>query len=87
MIDSFSMSLPFLLWTCETIPPLANSDHLGLLLQAQWRQIRQPAGGANRTICLYKHADWHKAHELIESTNWDSLLMDDVNVFWDNWLK
>jgi len=87
MIDLIATSSPSLLQSCETIPPLANSDHMGLLLQSQWRQTRQPRGGSTRYIWLYKHADWHKAHELIEGTNWDSLLVDDVDISWENWMK
>ena len=87
MIDLIATSSPSLLQSCETIPPLSNSDHMGLLLQSQWRQTRQPRGGSTRYIWLYKHADWHKAHELIEGTNWDSLLVDDVNISWENWMK
>ena len=84
------MSLPhhlLLLQSCETIPPLANSDYMGLLLKTQWRQIRQPRGGSTRSIWLYKHADWYKACELIEGANWDSLLADHVNTSWENWMK
>ena len=87
MIDLIAMSSPSLLYSCETIPPLANSDHLCLLLQLQWKQIRQPAGGSARSIWLYKHSDWRKACHLIESTNWDSLLVDDVSISWENWMN
>ncbi len=87
MTDLIATSSPSLLYSCETIPTLANSDHLGLLLQSQWRQSRQPAGGSTRSIWLYKHADWHKAQDLIKRTNWDFLLVDDVNTSWDNWME
>ena len=83
MIDLIATSSPFL-QSCETIPPLANSDHMGLLLQSQWKQTRQHRSGSTRSIWLYKHADWNKAYELIEGTNWDFLLVDDVNTSWEN---
>ena len=66
MIDLTVMSSPSPLYSCETIPPLANSDHFGLLLQSQWRQTRQPTDDPARLSWLYKHADWHKACHLIE---------------------
>jgi len=53
---------------------------MGLPLQSQWRQTRQPIGSSTRSIWLYKHADWPKAYEHIEGSNWDSLLVDDVNI-------
>ena len=88
MIDLIATSSS-LLQSCETIPPPANSDHMGLLLLSQWKQTRQLRGGSTRLIWLYKHADWNKAlkFELIEGTNWDSLLVDDVNTSWENWMK
>ena len=87
MIDLIATSSPSLLQSCETIPPLANSDHMGLLLQSQWKQTRQLRGGSTRSIWLYKHADWNKAYKLLEGTNWDSLLVDNVNTSWENWMK
>ena len=42
MIDLIATSSPSLLQSCETIPPLANLDHMSLLLQSQWKQTRQP---------------------------------------------
>jgi len=61
-VITFSLIFDF----CETIPPLANSDHFGLLLQSQWRQTRQSTGDPARLIWLYKDADWHKACHLFE---------------------
>lgn len=87
IIDLVATSAPSLLQSCVTIPPLANSDHLGLLLKSQWRQTRQSTVGSNRSVWLYKHADWHKAFNLIENTNWDSLLVDDVSTSWEIWMK
>jgi len=41
MIDLIATSSPSLLQSCETIPPLANSDHMGLLLNPNGGQTRQ----------------------------------------------
>ena len=38
-------------------------------------------------VWLYEHADWPKAHRLIQDTDWDSLITDDINVSWHNWQK
>ena len=32
----------------------------------------------------YTYADWEKACELIDNTNWDSLCSDDINLSWSN---
>ena len=85
MIDLIAMSSPSLLQSCVTVPPLCNSDHLGLLLHSQWRHSKSSADHTAKTIWLYKHADWPKAHELIEETDWSSLITDDINISWENW--
>ena len=35
LIDLFSLSTPQFLHECVTVPPLANSDHLGIFLQVK----------------------------------------------------
>ena len=87
MIDLVAMSSPTLLLTCDTVPPLSNSDHLGLLLRTQWRQYCQPTNHPTRMVWFYKHADWRKARRLIQDTDWNSLITDDINVSWHNWQK
>jgi len=37
------------------------------------------------SIWRYACADWEKACELIDNTNWDSLFSDDINFSWSNW--
>ena len=85
MIDLVAMSSPSLLQSCVTIPPLSNSDHLGLLVHSHWRHFKPPAEHDTRTIWLYEHADWSKARELIEVTDWNSFITGDINMAWDNW--
>ena len=79
------MSSPQNLVSCVTIPPLCNSDHLGLMLNIQWRLPTLPSNLPLRTIWLYKHADLPKARSLIAATDWDSLLSDDINESWNLW--
>lgn len=85
MIDLIAMSSPSLLQSCVTVPPLSNSDHLGLLLQTHWRQSSQPTDLSARTIWMYKYADWPRTQRLIDETNWNSLISDDINASWDCW--
>ena len=40
---------------------------------------------SRRPIWRYAYADWEKACELIDNTNWDSLCSDDINLSWSNW--
>ena len=75
------MSDPHLARSCFTIPALANSDQkIDLNLKAI------PIIPKGRTVWRYCHADWEKAHRLIEGTYWDSLLNPgDKNISWKNW--
>lgn len=65
MIDLIAMSSPSLLQSCETLPPLENSDHLGLLLKSHWKHRHQPQNGKPRSVWRYNNADWEKANELL----------------------
>ena len=46
-IDLVFMSVPENLSECETVPPLANSDHLGIYIKLK----NQPTHRKRRTIC------------------------------------
>ena len=71
--------------TCNSscsVLPLANSDHNGLLKGKP--NLPQP----QRQIWDYKHADFTKDCELINNTDWDSLLLeDDINASTLNWQR
>ena len=84
IIDLLFVSDPQLVRSCFTIPPLSNSDHCGLNIELNLKTI--PKASKRRTVWRYCHADWEKAHRLIEGTNWDSLLdPEDINTSWKNW--
>ena len=83
-IDLLFVSDPHLVRSCFTIPALANSDHYGLKIELNLKAI--PKIPKRRTVWRYCHADWEKAHRLIEGTDWDSLLdPGDINISWKNW--
>lgn len=63
---------------------LPKSYHLGLLLRTQWRHCGQHNNlTAKRTVWLYQHADWLRAQRLIEETDWNSFITNDINVSMD----
>ena len=33
----------------------------------------------------YDHADFQTANELLETVDWESLIVDDIDVAWQNW--
>ena len=84
-IDLLFTSSPSLINDCITIPALANSDHLGLLASLCLRLVT-PIKAKTRSVWRYSLADWDQACELIEATDWKSLLdHSDINQSWNNW--
>ena len=87
MLDLLAMSSPSLLQSCETISPLSNSDHLGLLVSSQWKHSRPLLNRNARTVCMYNNANWEKANDLLAVTDWQLLITGDIDESWDNWQK
>lgn len=85
MIDLIAMSSPELLRSCQTAPPLSNSDHFGILLYSQWKVSNHSYGKNYRHIWCYSHADWKLANALIANTDWSLVLTNNVNESWQNW--
>ena len=85
LIDLALVSNLLQLHKCSIVPPLANSDHSGLDLSIKWRNVRRPATSSKRVVWKYVQADFGKACSLIEGTNWDALISNDVNVSLKNW--
>lgn len=85
-IDLVLMSEPSfsMLNRCETIPPLANSDHLGISLDLSIKPIKTEKT-QGRLIWRYAYADWTKACELTDNYNWDSILSEDIETSWKLW--
>ena len=78
--------MPSSLLSCVTIPPLANSDHLGLYLSISAGQKKSVPKPKSRKIWRYAHNDYDRGCELLESTDWSSLFRSgDVNTCWANW--
>jgi len=86
IIDLVLLSSPSQLIKCCIIPPLANSDHSGIVTTLKWNPVTAPTQ-RRWTIWRYAYADWDKTKELISQRNWALLLRDDVNDSWSNWLK
>ena len=83
LIDLALVSNHSLLQNCEVIPPIGNSDHNGILLQLKWKSNKQQVQPQPRPLWRYAHADFNKACDLIDNTNWDALI--DINMSLQNW--
>ena len=71
--------------SCSVILPLANSDHNGLLVNIN--TCLPAMNKKSRKIWCYKHADFTEARQLILDIDWDSLLINDIDIARANWYK
>ena len=83
-IDLVFVSEPSSLNRCDTVAPLSNSDHGGILIDFSKKQDK-PDKSQGRLIWRYKYADWIKACELIDEFNWDSIFTDNIELSWKLW--
>ena len=83
-IDLVFMSEPSTLKSCVTIPPLSNSDHLGIMVTLNRKPIKAEKI-KGRLIWRYSLADWLKACQLIDDFDWDSILSRNVELSWKLW--
>ena len=85
LIDLVLMSDPLSLTSCRVIPPLSNSDHLGIEAQIKLKCSSKSPRSSLRSVWLYAHADWDKAREMIEEFDWNGIMTDDINDSWARW--
>ena len=66
---------------CTTTPQLADHDkcsyHYGIQLTVKWKDNGQQVQQQPRKIWSYGSADFKKANQLIQETDWDALLPED----------
>ena len=85
LIDLVLTSLPSHILECNTIPPLANSDHHGLSITISMKITPHQSHSPRRTVWRYSHADFAKASRMIPETNWDPLASEDVDQYCTRW--
>ena len=76
LIDLAFVSVPGLVQLCETLPPLANSDHLGIHLNLSAKVCKSASKQQLRRIWRYNYADFDKATELLDEIEWEMLLKE-----------
>ena len=69
---------------CTVIPPLSNSDHLGLSVTLQHCHMI-PQIAVRRKVWRYKHANFERANDMICDLDLDEILVrDDIKASWSN---
>ena len=83
LIDLVFVAEPQQILERSVKPPLSTSDHNGIsvTLKHRFPKPRQKT----RIVWKYAQADFVTAREMILSTDWDSLMTEDVNVSLANW--
>ena len=85
LIDLVFLSDVSVLSCCSGIPPLANSDHNGVLLDLILPMLPQQLSTPARLLWNYAQADFNQARQLIDQTDWHSLLSESVSVSMYAW--
>ena len=91
-IDLIFISNNALFNFCNVIPPLANSDHMGVHM-CNWRLTSRhncTNNSKGRVVGCYNQADWERAMALFDSFDWASLLSNvsnDINESWTKWCE
>lgn len=86
LIDLAFISCWSNLHSCSTIPPLGTSDHFGVELSLIKWELPNLSKTRPRKVWRYDH-DFQTANELLETVDWESLIVDDIDVAWQNWEK
>ena len=86
LIDLVFLSSPSCLRTCETIPPLGNSDHMGVLTTLFFqRPNRRNLSYPHRKVWCYDLADFNKARRLVSCINWNMIFCDNIDLSLLRW--
>jgi len=80
LIDLVILSNPSLLSSCQTIPPLSNSDHLGIWMEIKMKHANRTVQPPRCPVWHYSQADWDRARERIETFDWDAGMVEDINL-------
>ena len=70
---------------CDTLSPLANSDHLGLSFAVSIEKPRSNPTRSKRRIWRYAYANFDLANKMLTAIDWTILSSPDVNTTWLNW--
>ena len=84
LLDLIFVSAASFLYSCSALPPLGNSDHIGLQLLVQVKNLKRKQGNQH-ILWNYNQGDFAKAKRMINATNWDQLFSTDMNISLQNW--
>ena len=86
-IDLCFMSCIENLISCETRPPLGNSDHKSLVVTLRSGCMQRNKLHYEKLLWRYTEANVERACALIRNTDWKIILTSNVNESWQNWKR
>ena len=75
---------------CDTIAPLANSDHFGISMCVPWSSRSCHYFKGSCYTWDYNKADFEKANDLLSNYDWNTMFNDqpsDVDSIWSRWYE
>ena len=87
LIDLAFVSSPPQVISCETIPPLANSDHFGIQLIHSIDSSKKLSKISPCRVWKYTDADFIAIANFLDEVDWDSVLTGDVESCWTSWKR
>ena len=86
LIDLIFVSSSVFVKQCNTIPSLANADHLGLHLDISSSSVPAKPKPVAKKIWRYNLGDFERAAELLESVEWSLMIPPgSVDSYWSHW--
>ncbi len=86
IIDLSFLSQSHHLKSCTIIPPLSNSDHMGISIEYLLPTCIKRPKTARRTVWCYARGDFKKACVLLQQVEWNAVFNDeDVDKCWERW--
>ena len=86
LIGLVFVSSPDGVTSCTTVAPLANSDHLDILLVYHFPHVKKSPNSNSREVWLYSKGGFERACEMLDSINWDKIVDEgNINCCWKNW--
>ncbi len=84
LLDLVITSTPEAVSTCSTLPPLANSDHYGVLINFQCKLVRVTR--KRRFVWRYEHADFTLTCALLRCFDFGHLFDGrSIDMCWTQW--
>ena len=87
LIDLAFLSNPASLISCNVIPPLANSDHMGVSITYNISSHHKRPRSPRRSVWCYLQGDFERACDLLYEIDWGNVIDGNASIDenWESW--